>query len=73
MGALGYAAMNVIHPTADAEVLLSAEKGRSSPDAAAPPHIDRDTFVATRGIAAGVLLGAGFWAVLLTIAWLIFG
>ena len=66
--------MNTIHPTADAEhVLAPAENGRSSPAASAPPHIDHDTFVATRGITAGVLLGAGRWAILLTIAWLIFG
>lgn len=66
--------MNTIHPTADAEhVLAPAEKGRSSPAAAAPPHIDAETFAATRGITAGVLLGAGLWAVVLTTAWIIFG
>jgi len=66
--------MNTIHSTADAEhVLAPAEKGSSSPAAAAPPHIDHDTFVATRGITAGVLLGAGVWAIVLAIAWLIFG
>lgn len=66
--------MNTIHPTADAEhVLAPAERGRSSPAASAPLHIDPETFAATRGITAGVLLGAGLWAVILTIAWLIFG
>jgi hypothetical protein len=67
--------MNTIHPTADAEhVLAPAETGRSSPAAApALPHIDQETYLATRGITAGVLLGAGLWVVILTVFWLIFG
>lgn len=66
--------MNTIHPTADAEPALApAEKGRSSPAVSAPPQIDPETFAATRGITAGVLLGIGLWAVLLAICWVVFG
>ena len=66
--------MNTIHPTADVEANLApADNGRNSTAAPVPPQIDRDTYRATRGIAAGVLFGAGLWAVILAMAWLIFG
>ena len=66
--------MNTVHPTADVEGNLApADNGRNSTTAPAPPRIDRDTFQATRGIAAGVLFGAGLWAVIFAVAWLIFG
>ncbi|HEY6926805.1 MAG TPA: hypothetical protein VI653_25190 [Steroidobacteraceae bacterium] len=64
--------MNAIHPTADVDQVLAPAE-RTSPAASAPPHIDRDTCEATRGITAGVLLGAGLWAIVIAIAWLIFG
>ena len=66
--------MSTVNTTADLErVVAPAEQGRSSTAAPPPPQIDRDTFLATRGITAGVLLGVALWAVILTVAWLIFG
>ena len=66
--------MNAVDPTADVErVLTPAETGSPSTAAPPPPPIDQDTYLATRGITAGVLLGAALWVVILTVAWLIFG
>jgi len=66
--------MSTVNTTADLDrVVAPLENGRSSTAAPAPPQIDRDTFYATKGIAMGALLGAALWAVILTVAWLIFG
>jgi hypothetical protein len=65
--------MGTVNTTADLEQVSTADSGRSSTAAPSPPQIDRDTFLATRGITAGVLLGAGLWVIILTAVWLIFG